>query len=182
MEDFQKLHSRAIWLFFFSYIWKIIFLYIFLRIFFAPFIFMKNFGKNLGFQEQPISFSGYLFFNLGKAALIFLALVIIAYIGARLTYHFYRYQLADGAIKIEKGVIWKKYISIPYERIQNIDIYRGVIARILGLSDIHIQTAGYSVGGKGPITEGRLPGLNIKTAEDLREELVKRVQGKKQGL
>jgi len=86
-------------------------------------------------------------------------------------------------MKIEKGVIWKKYISIPYERIQNVDIYRGILARILGLSDLHIQTAGYSAYGKhGMGSEGRFPGLDTRTAEQLREQLVKRAKGTRQGL
>jgi len=109
--------------------------------------------------------------------------VFISYIWAKLSYRFWRYDFTEDAIKIEKGVIWKKYISIPYERVQNVDIYRGILARIFKLSDLHIQTAGYSGYGKyGMGTEGRLPGLDIQTAEQLREELVKKVKGTKQGL
>ena len=45
-------------------------------------------------------------------------------------------------MKLEKGVIYKVYTNIPYERIQNIDIYRGIIARLCGFSAVSVQTAG----------------------------------------
>ena len=106
-------------------------------------------------------------------------IIKLLYWWANLLYKNYLYELTKETIKIERGVIWKKYISIPYERIQNVDIYRGVLARILGLSELHIQTAGYS----GYIqTEGRLPGLSREDAEKIREDLIQRAKGTKQGL
>lgn len=114
---------------------------------------------------------------------ILLLYAAFCYIWAKLSYRFWRYQLEKNAIKIEKGIIWKKYISIPYERVQNVDIHRGVLARIFGLSDLQIQTAGYSGYGQwGRGTEGRLPGLGIQMAEKLRDELIKKVKGPGQGL
>ena len=112
------------------------------------------------------------------AFMIFI-LIIVGYIWARLSYNAYYYEISSDALKIEKGVIWKKYISIPYERIQNVDIYRGLAARILKLSDLQIQTAGY---GGFIQTEGKLPGLLPEDAERIREDLVKRLGGVKQGL
>jgi len=51
--------------------------------------------------------------------------------------------------------------------------------RILGLSDLQIQTAGYA----GYIRmEGRIPGILPEEAERLREYLIKKVKGAKQGL
>ena len=49
----------------------------------------------------------------------------ISYIWARLSYKNYRYRLTDLALEKELGVISKKYVSIPYDKIQNVDIYRG---------------------------------------------------------
>jgi len=109
------------------------------------------------------------------------ALLIFFWIWAKLTYHFYRYELREDGFRKELGVIWKKYVTIPYDRIQNVDIYRGVIARILGLSDLNIQTAGASAqvsryGTWGLGAEGRLPGLSREVAEQLRDELVRRAK------
>ena len=116
------------------------------------------------------------------------ALLIFFFIWAKLTYHFYRYELVDAGFRKELGVIYKKYVTIPYDRIQNVDIYRGILARMLGLSDLNIQTAGMSAtvsryGARGIGAEGRLPALSRETAEQLRDELIQRArQSKNQGL
>jgi len=116
------------------------------------------------------------------------AFLVLCFVWAKLTYHFYRYELTDAGFRKELGVIYKKYVTIPYDRIQNVDIYRGILARILGLSDLNIQTAGmsatvgrYGVSGGG--SEGRLPALSLEVAEQLRDELIQRArQSKNQGL
>lgn len=114
-----------------------------------------------------------------------LVLVVWSWIWAKLTYRYYRYELLEDGFRKEHGVIWKKYVTIPYDRIQNIDIHRGVFARLLGLSDLQIQTAGASAvvgryGASGVSAEGRLPGLSPgpsrEIAEQLRDELVRRAR------
>ncbi|MEK7194296.1 MAG: PH domain-containing protein [Patescibacteria group bacterium] len=105
-------------------------------------------------------------------------ILIIAFVIAKLSYHFYRYELTDIGFKKESGIIWKRYVTIPYDRIQNVDIYRGVIARILGLSDLQIHTAG--VGGVA-MGEGRLPGLSFSDADIIRDELINRSRQSRNG-
>ncbi len=106
-----------------------------------------------------------------------LILGIPIYIWAKLTYNFYRFDLTDNGLHIERGIIIKKYILIPYDRIQNVDIYRGILARILGLSDINFQTAGSYA------TEGRLPALSQADAKQLQNELIHKMKrGTNQGL
>lgn len=68
------------------------------------------------------------------------------------------------------GIIAKRYVTIPYEKIQNVDITRSFLARILGLSSLLIQTVGASAIG----AEGSLPGILHKTAEQMRDEVVRR--------
>lgn len=178
----KKLHPRAVWMFFFRFLLAYFWLAVFLSFAIVPIILSRLQDKEVeieGGYQRMINFEKFWWW----AILIFIGLLILNYIWARLSYHFWRYQLTENAYKAERGVIWKRYISIPYERIQNVDIYRGLVARILGLSDIHIQTAGFSAGGKGRWTEGRLPGLDKEKAEEIREELIRRVKGvKDQGL
>lgn len=167
----QQLHPRAVWLFFITYLARWIFFILILILF----VWMP---VRLAKETSVFEFAGISpFFH---PFIIIPILLIGDYIWARLSYYFYRYELTDKAFKKEMGVIWKKYVSIPYERIQNVDIYRGVWARILGLSDIQIQTAGMS---GVALVEGRLPGLSREDAEKLREELIQRAsQSKNQGL
>ena len=130
-------------------------------------------GKIIGF------FSIFSFlFNFFWLAVLY---IVICFIAAKLTYKYYKYELTDRGFRKESGIIYKKYVTIPYDRIQNVDIHRGITARILGLSDLHIQTAGTSA--PSAIGEGRLPGLSVEIAERLRDELVDRAKNNKdQGL
>ena len=124
----------------------------------------------------------------GPFIFIILLFATLLFFWAKLSYRFYKYELTDDGFRKELGVIYKKYVTIPYDRIQNVDIYRGILARILGLSDLHIQTAGASAqvsryGWLAGGAEGRLPGLSKEDAEKLRDELIRRAkQPRYQGL
>lgn len=172
----QKLHPKSIWIFFFSYFWAILFLSL---VIFGGFIFPVVITLTT-IKLNPLFFIPVLFI------FYIVFLLLSSYLFAYLAYKNWKYELSEKALKIEKGIIWKKYISIPYTRIQNVDIYRGLLSRILGLSDIQIQTAGYSGYARGRgfslSTEGRLPGLDPVTAENLRENLVQKIDGAPQGL
>lgn len=181
----EKLHPRAVWMFFFRFLFAYFGLVVILSFMVGPFIlsrWIKRIKIEGGYAE--VTDWGTLLNNVWIwICLVFITLLIFSYIWARLSCYFWRYELTESTYKAERGVIFKRYVSIPYERIQNVDIYRGIIARLLDLSDIHIQTAGFSAGGKGRWTEGRLPGLSREKAEEIREKLIKRVKGiKGQGL
>ena len=168
----QQLDPKAIWLFYF---WHIP-LAIVIAITLAPII---------GFILSPFFiFLSLILANIiasvGFVIIYITTIIILPYILARLSYHFYKYELTDNGFRKEQGIIWKRYVTIPYERIQNVDIYRGVLTRILKLSDLHIQTAGFSGAGRyGNSAEGRLPGLSMETAEQLRNELIQRASHSK---
>jgi len=172
----QKLDPKAFWLFFSSSL----IVGLAMVIFFIVLIGSSMLTFLMAGGEAPPTWLSILI-----SSLIFIAYIIFSYIWAKLTYHFWAYEFREDALRIEKGVIWKRYVSIPYERIQNVDIHRGVFARILGLSDLQIQTAGFSVSygrGGGAGSEGRLPGLDQNKAEELRDELIRKAKGAKQGL
>ena len=103
-------------------------------------------------------------------------IIVIAEVYARMAYNRWKYEFTPTNLKIEKGIIWKKYSNIPYERVQNIDIHRGIIARIFGFSTIQIQTAGFS---GMPYSEGNIPAVGIEHSEKIREFLMKKITGRK---
>lgn len=181
MQNLQNLHPKAVWLFFFRYIWWFAGAGFVLGVGLGPVIgsifSLAAFKKRM--EGGELSMPGWIW---GLTVLVILIFIGLCYIWARLSWRFWRYQLTEEAYKSERGVIFKRYVSIPYERIQNIDIYRGILDRILGLSDLQIQTAGYGAAGghglRGFGSEGRLPGLDRQTAENLRDELIKRAKGK----
>ena len=167
----EKLDPKSIWMFFFRFLGFFLALIL---------VFGWLFGTLLvTIADKGMDFSKWL-------AVFFAVWIILSWVWAKLSYSAYKYQLTEDAFKKESGVIWKRYVSIPYERIQNVDIHRGVLARILGLSDLMIQTAGFSGGyrggGLGSESEGRLPGVSREKAEQLRDELIRRAKGVKSGV
>lgn len=164
----QQLNPKAVWLFFISILlWTLpsLFLVIVLELAFS--------GEKVTWAETFNAF-------MALPAMLLPLIVLIALVWAKLSYKYYRYELREDGFRKEYGIIWKKYSTIPYDRIQNVDIYRGLIARLLGLSDLQIQTAGgLSSGSYGAFSEGRLPGLSREVAEQVRDELVKRVRSSK---
>jgi len=108
--------------------------------------------------------------------------ILVAEIYARMSYNRYLYEITHDAIKIERGIIWKKYTSIPYERVQNVDIKRGIIARMFGFSTTDIQTAGYSGGysrhGGRIQAEGHIPAVSTKHAEEIRDFVMHKITRK----
>jgi|SRR3989338_3696497 len=115
---------------------------------------------------------------------IILFVIIVAEIYARLAYRFWLYEFTPDQLKMETGIIWKKYSNVPYARIQNVDIQRGIIARILGFSSVHLQTAGYSAPARGGGSEGYIPAVSKEEAEKIREFIIKKIskKGKNKGL
>jgi membrane protein YdbS with pleckstrin-like domain len=169
----KQLHKGAKWVFRIRVYFSLFFLMIFLASFLIPIMIStsENFTRD--------SFLSNLF-------VFFLSSVIIAVVFgevyAKLAYKNWKYELTSREVKLERGIIWKKYSAIPFERVQNIDIRRGILARMLGFSTLNIQTAGYHmVAQGGVVSEGYIPAVSVKEAEDIREFLIKKI-GSRQGL
>lgn len=146
--------------------------------------------------EGEMSFSGWRQettskFNIPKvtgiAVVILLAFLGFTFLKAYLYYNYYRYQIGENSIRVKKGVFSLHEAEVPYDRIQNIDIFRGILHRILGLSSIYIQTAGYSETTEstlerhpGFVSEASIDGITKQEAERIRQELLNKKS--KQGI
>jgi uncharacterized protein len=85
------------------------------------------------------------------------------------------YQLRDDDLLFRRGLLFQRFVSVPYGRMQLVDITRGPVSRILGLSDLHFITAAASSGVS-------IPGLPIADAEELRDSLVALAETRRAGL
>lgn len=165
----QKLHPRAVWLFIFGMGSSSILAGLIVVVYFVSTvreILLETNDSNLAID------------SIVSLWWVWIPLLVVFHvIFAYLTYHFWGFELRENEYRAERGIIWKRYVSIPYTRIQNVDIHRGLIARILGLSDVLIHTAGYGgVGSQGMGSEGRLPGLDKEEAERVRDELLQKAR------
>jgi membrane protein YdbS with pleckstrin-like domain len=95
-----------------------------------------------------------------------IVLVVIFFIWVRLYYASMWYELRNDELSWKRGVWFHRTGIVPYNRITNIDIVQGPVMRVLNISTLSIQTAGYS--GKA-VPEIRIEG--VEHAEELRELL-----------
>lgn len=98
-------------------------------------------------------------------SLVILILGITWYPGAR--YRRWRWQLTDRALEMRYGVIVHRHEAVPYFRVQQIDIERGPVDRLLGLATLQVTTASAS-------GSGSLPGIAESEAPLVRQELLLR--------
>ncbi len=80
-----------------------------------------------------------------------------------LQYLRFSYRITPKQIVIQKGVFRRQNRSIPIERIQNIQIERNLVARLIGLAKVTIETAGSSS------TEGSLEYVGLSDAHEIRQ-------------
>jgi putative membrane protein len=78
-----------------------------------------------------------------------------------------RWQVADGVLRVDTGLIRRDSRRIPLAQIQAIDVVQSGLARVLGLAELQLRVAG------GDSSRGaRLACLRLADAERLRAELL----------
>lgn len=86
----------------------------------------------------------------------------------------YTFTLAEQGVEQQWGVINTSWVTIGYNRIQNVNIRRNLIVRMFGLATIEIQTAGNNNTLRA---EGVIPGLRKERAQSVRDFIVQRATG-----
>lgn len=84
------------------------------------------------------------------------AIIIPHHIWIELWYKNYTYYLGENEMIIRRGVFKVERYVIPYERIQNVNVSRSIVERILGLATLKIETAATNPAE----SEGFLPGIS----------------------
>ncbi|MFP3466451.1 PH domain-containing protein [Leifsonia sp. SIMBA_070] len=85
------------------------------------------------------------------------------------------YLLRDDDLLFRRGIMFQRFVSVPYGRMQLIDINRGPVSRMLGLADLKFVTAAASTGVM-------VPGLPEPDAAELRDRLVELAESRRAGL
>ncbi len=96
---------------------------------------------------------------------LFALLALLAMVG----FEFYRwwrfsYRLDPEELRIASGVFSRNVRSIPYERIQDVNLEQGPLARLVGLAKVRLET-----GSSGSGDEGALDSVDLAEAERLRD-------------
>lgn len=97
--------------------------------------------------------------------LLFIYILIIIHIG----FPYKGYAIREHDVHYKTGLINRKVITIPVNRIQHMEIRQGVIARLLKLAKLKLFTAGDSS------SDLSLKGISPETAQEIKELLTEKI-------
>jgi membrane protein YdbS with pleckstrin-like domain len=86
---------------------------------------------------------------------------------AQASYDHTSWLLSPDGLEIDRGVFWRKTITVPRSRIQHTDVVQGPLQRSYGLSTLVLYTAG------AEHARIALDGLAFDTALAMREDLLR---------
>ena len=109
----------------------------------------------------------------GVFLFVWLVIMILVAIWIPAAFKALEYTIDDDGVKMSGGVVWKKFVTVPYSKITNVDITRGPLQRLFNIGTIHVQTAG-AAGKQGEKAELKLAG--IRDLEKVREVIIENIK------
>lgn len=108
--------------------------------------------------------------NLAVAATVAAILVLTAGF-SWLAWRHHRYAIGSDDFRVERGLLNKTLRAVPYDRIQDVSLHEGPVARLLGLVEVRFDT------GAGGKEEVRLAYVSRAQGEALRQTVRARKAG-----
>lgn len=101
----------------------------------------------------------------GLAVLLLLGLpaVLLAF----LEYRYWSWSTTEQAVELTHGIIVRHVSVVPYHRIQQIDIERSPLERMLGIATLVLRSAAAT-------TDAKIPGVAIDQSDAFRQVLLDR--------
>ena len=137
----------------------------------APFL-IAIFALKTFIPDQFIDFANWVIMAGILIIIIFIGFAILA---ARLEYGHYAIIIDKDDFKVRRGVISEEEIGIPYRRIKEVVIKRGLSEEIWGVSKIVITILGEEEGqsfSKESVTT--LPFIDKKIASEIQDQIIER--------
>ena len=132
-----------------------------------PLFLLTGLGGSLRGVAGGYAFIGYLAVSGRASTAILAAVALLVFLAASLFLYWRRFEfrVGDSEIRIDSGILSRTHRSIPFDRIQDVDISQGPVARLLGLAKVKFETGGSAGGGDD---EGVLQAIALERAEELR--------------
>jgi putative membrane protein len=131
-----------------------------------PLFLLTGLGGSLRGMAGGYAAIGYLAVSGRMQTALIGAVLLILFMAAGLFLYWRRFEYRVGAneIRIDSGILNRTHRSIPFGRIQDVDITQGPIARLLGLARVKFET-----GGSAGEEEGVLQAILLERAQELRK-------------
>lgn len=68
--------------------------------------------------------------------------VVGAFVLGLLSWWFTRYRLGEETLEMHSGAIFRQHRQVRYDRIQSVDLVRPLLARLVGVSEVRVESAG----------------------------------------
>lgn len=114
-------------------------------------------GVRLGFAVAAAGLLALAWFPLGRSA------------------RTWRFRERGEDLLIDHGLLVRKQVVVPYGRMQFVDIVAGPVERVLGICTLRLHTASAA-------SDARIPGLEPRLAEQLRDRLAALGEARMAGL
>ncbi len=111
----------------------------------------------------------------GLIWLIGLVIIVARWIVIGRAYRAWGYVERDEDLYITRGVLFRSLITVPYGRMQLVDVHSGPLERAYGLATVQLITASAS-------TDAVIPGLAPDEATRLRDRLTSLGEARSSGL
>lgn len=92
-----------------------------------------------------------------------LAFLLFSLVAAWFQWLRFRFLVGDDEVVIESGVFARQHRTIPFDRIQDVSIEQGLIARVLGIAKV-----GFETGAGGKENDAHLNSIGLDAAQALR--------------
>ncbi|MFN4113685.1 MAG: PH domain-containing protein [Sphingomonadaceae bacterium] len=122
-----------------------------------------------GLRQSIAGIAALVFLMRDQGSIFWIALGVVLLVAAinvivaGLQWHRLTFHVGDEDIRLESGVVARTARSVPYERIQDISLEQGPLARLLGLVEVRFET------GAGGADDLSLTYLTVAEGEELRE-------------
>jgi len=105
--------------------------------------------------------------RLWQGLTIAIGLLALSIISVFIYWRRFEFRVGVDEIRIDSGVLSRTHRSIPFDRIQDVDIIQGPVARLIGLAKVTFETGGGSAQpGK---EDGVIQAISLQRAQELRQ-------------
>ncbi|KAB7744688.1 PH domain-containing protein [Nostocoides sp. F2B08] len=135
----------------------------------------QRFESLIGIRYGPEAPEDPTFGNFWLALIAFLTLVALVVLYGWLAWRVSRFRVGDRTLEYRWGLLFKQHRQVRYDRIQSVDISRPLLARLFGLAQVVVQSAG------GSDSHVELAYLTLPRALEVRDSVLSLVDAEERG-